>query len=103
MTAQDWAAGLSPVAEGQAGYFTRQQAAAGLAVNSWRRPSSRPWRADILWHGVHGFRAHSQRFTVVAQIDIAESDPSDSTIYDHWGQLGEQVILQREWDSRASH
>ncbi len=28
MTAQDWAARLYPVAEGQAGYFTRQQAAA---------------------------------------------------------------------------
>ncbi len=59
-------------------------------------------RADISWYGAHGFRTHQQRFTVLAQIDIMESDPTDSTIYGNWGHLGEQVILQREWDAGAS-
>lgn len=58
-------------------------------------------RADVSWYGAHGFRTHQQRFTVVARIDITESDPTDSTIYGNWGHLGEQVILQREWDSET--
>ncbi len=55
--------------------------------------------AEICWYSAPGFKAHKQRFTVVAQIHITESDPSDSTTYENWGYLGEQVVLQREWDS----
>lgn len=56
-------------------------------------------QADVSWYDAHGFRAHRQRFTVLAHIDITESDPTDGVSWKGWSQLGEQVVLQREWDS----
>jgi hypothetical protein len=57
--------------------------------------------AEICWYDALGFKAHKQRFSVVARIEVDESDPTDGASYGGWGQLGEQVILQREWDAQA--
>lgn len=57
---------------------------------------------EICWCMAHGFKAHKQRFTVVARIKVDEPGPTGAVSYCGWGQLGEQVILQREWDSMSS-
>jgi hypothetical protein len=36
------------------------------------------------------------RLEIVGQVEILDSDPTDSTIYRRWTGIGEQAIRQRE-------
>ncbi|MBK8207327.1 MAG: hypothetical protein IPK87_11155 [Planctomycetes bacterium] len=59
-------------------------------------------RADCAWYGTVGFRAMKDRIEVVGQLQLLKSDPYGSDTYSGWARLGEQVLLQREWDARGA-
>lgn len=56
----------------------------------------------LAWYHYTGFRAAKDRLGVVGQIEIFESDPLDSGMYCGWAGIGEQVVLQHEWDANAT-
>lgn len=42
---------------------------------------------DLAWYHYMGFRAVKNRLEVVGQVEILESDPSDSNVYRHWSRI----------------
>jgi hypothetical protein len=46
--------------------------------------------ADIAWYYHIGFRAVKARLAVVGEIDILDSDPTDSNVYRRWTGIGER-------------
>jgi hypothetical protein len=57
---------------------------------------------DLAWYFPVGFRAAKKCLEVIGQVELLESDPGDSKSYCGWSHIGQQVILQREWDRKAS-
>jgi hypothetical protein len=53
---------------------------------------------DLGWYLSGGFRTIKNSIEVVGHIDILESDTTECSCYCYWGHLGEQVVLQHEWD-----
>ena len=56
-------------------------------------------KIDVAWYHYMGFLAVKSRLEIVGQVEILNSDPTDSTIYRRWTGIGDQVIQQREWDA----
>ncbi len=54
------------------------------------------------WYQYVGFRSTKDRLEIVGQVEILESDPKDSDSYCPWSDIGEQVVMQREWDANRS-
>jgi hypothetical protein len=57
---------------------------------------------DVAWYSHVGFRAAKKRLEIIGRVDVLESDPKDSNSYCGWASIGEQVILQREWDAKVT-
>jgi hypothetical protein len=58
---------------------------------------------DVAWYMHVGFRKMKPRLEVICSIDLLASDPEsrkEGIAYAGWEHLGEQIILQREWDSK---
>jgi len=53
-------------------------------------------KIDVAWYHYIGFRAVKDRLEIVGQVEILDSDPTDSTIYRRWTGIGEQAINQHE-------
>lgn len=68
----------------------------------WLLRTHHNWKneMDLAWYLPVGFRTAKKRLEVVGQVELLESDPRDSKSYSGWGGIGEQVILQREWDRK---
>jgi hypothetical protein len=54
---------------------------------------------SIWWFYSMGFRKMKPRITVLGNIPIVDTDPKDSSLYGGWHLLGQQVLLQREWEA----
>jgi len=57
---------------------------------------------DLAWYQYVGFRAAKDRIEIVGQVEILDSDPKDSNNYCGWASIGEQVIIQRDWDANRT-
>ena len=55
-------------------------------------------RAHIAWYYPLGFRKMKQRISVLANVPLLDSDPSDSSTSCGWHSLGQQVLLLRKWE-----
>jgi hypothetical protein len=68
----------------------------------WLRVSHHDWNGepDISWYLPVGFLKVKKRLEVVGSIRLRRRDPKESISYSSWLELGEQVVRQREWDSR---
>jgi hypothetical protein len=64
-----------------------------LSHGNWNK------QLDLAWYMHIGFRNMKPRLEVVGRVDIRRSDPKPSKAYSRWENLGEQIILQREFDS----
>ena len=53
-------------------------------------------KIDVAWYHYIGFRAVKDRLEIVGQVEILDSDPTDSAIYRRWTGIGEQAINQHE-------
>ena len=49
---------------------------------------------DLAWYYHTGFRAVKARLAIVGEIDILESDPTDSNVYRRWTGIGERGLQQ---------
>jgi hypothetical protein len=78
---------LSPVAPDSAVFEQRQ----------WLYLRHGNWNGapDLVWYGVHGFRAERKRFSVVGQTKLRAGDPASSNSFTSWKQLGVQILLCR--------
>ena len=70
----------------------------------WLRMTHHDWNGDfdISWYLAVGFREGKKRLEVVGTIRLRRPDPKESLIYTSWDELGEQVVRQREWNSRQT-
>lgn len=59
-------------------------------------------RVDLGWYLPVAFRAAKDRIEVIGSVDLLDSDPNESNRYIPWAALGEQIIMQREWDARST-
>jgi hypothetical protein len=71
---------------------------------NWLHRTHHNWnnRIDLAWYMHVGFRKMKPRIEVVCRIDLLEADPKnrmEGIAYASWEHLGEQIVLQREWDS----
>jgi hypothetical protein len=57
---------------------------------------------DLAWYLYVGFRVAKDRLEIVGRIELLDSDPKDSNTSSGWGGIGEQVIMQREWDAQRN-
>lgn len=55
---------------------------------------------DIAWYLPPGYRTAKPAIEVVGQVEILPSDPKASDSYRRWSGIGEQAVLQREWDAQ---
>jgi hypothetical protein len=69
---------------------------------------------DLAWYSHFGFRKTKPRLEVIGRVgileservEILESDPKsckEGIPHDTWDHLGQQIILQREWDKTANN
>jgi len=56
-------------------------------------------KVDLAWYVPSRFRAVKDRLEIVCRVEILKTDPRESNSYSGWGGIGEQVIMQREWDA----
>lgn len=70
----------------------------------WLRPTHHNWKGklQLSWYPPIGFRAMKDRLAVVGNIPLLPSDPRESRTCSGWHLIGRQVLLQHEWDSKAS-
>lgn len=64
-----------------------------LNHHSWRN------KKDVCWYVSTGFKKMKPRLEVITNIPILPSDPASSRSYGGWNFLGQQILLQRQWDS----
>ncbi len=86
-------------------YLSLEKPTIGVFVErKWLVRTHHEWQRqiDLAWYLHPGFRSAKNRLEVVGQVEILKSDPTDSNSYCGWHSIGEQVIMQREWDSKAS-
>jgi hypothetical protein len=69
----------------------------------WLRLTHHKWDGsyDINWYHTLGFRKVRSRILVVGKIPLRLMDPRQAKTYSGWQNLGEQMILQREWDLKS--
>lgn len=70
-------------------------------ARNWLICTHHHWQnhVELAWYLPVGFRKAKDRIEVVGQIQILASDPNDSNFYNGWGKVGEEVVLQRQWDA----
>ena len=59
-------------------------------------------RFHIAWYYPLGLGKVKQRISVLANISLLDSDPSNSLTYCGWHSLGQQVLLQRKWETEQN-
>jgi hypothetical protein len=55
-------------------------------------PHSSENKIDVAWYHYMGFRSVKDRLEIVAQVEILDSDPTESDIHRRWTGIGEQAI-----------
>jgi hypothetical protein len=61
---------------------------------------NRDQRMDIAWYLPPGYRKAKPTIEVVGRVELLPSDPKASDSYRRWTGIGEQAVLQREWDAQ---
>lgn len=51
---------------------------------------------DVAWYHYIGFRTVKHRLDIVGQVEIYDSDPTDSAFYRRWTGIGEQAVQQHQ-------
>lgn len=77
---------------------------ADFEKREWLTLTHHSWKSEqeIAWYVAVGHRKFKDMFKVVGKTVIRRSDPQDARFYQGWGGLGEQVVIQREWDKERS-
>jgi hypothetical protein len=65
-----------------------------LTHHDWDR------RRDIAWYLPPGYRTAKPTIEVVGRVEILPSDPNASDSYRRWTGIGEQAVLQRQWEAQ---
>jgi hypothetical protein len=70
----------------------------------WLRLTHHNWkdRLNVSWYHSVGFRKMKPRIAVIGNIPIVATDPKDSSTFSGWHLLGQQVLLQREWEAEQN-
>lgn len=73
-------------------------------ARKWLKLTHHSWqgRTDCAWYLPVRFREFKDRIEVIGQVQILKSDPYGSNITGGWHHLGEQVLIQREWDAKGA-
>jgi hypothetical protein len=74
-------------------------------VRKWLILNHHSWnkKMEVGWHMHVGFQKAKHRLEVVGTVQVLDSDPKPATEgvkFTGWSDLGEQVILQHEWDEK---
>lgn len=69
----------------------------------WLVRTHHAWKneIDLAWYLPVGFRAMKDRIKIVGEVEILDTDPSDSNSYCGWAGIGAEVVIQREWDAKG--
>ena len=71
----------------------------------WLYRSHHDWNndLDVAWYTHVGYRKMKPRLKLIGSVELLKSDPKprmEGIGYCAWQRLGEQVVLQRDWDSK---
>jgi hypothetical protein len=88
----DWVGDAPPKAKTFRTVFGRRK---------WLRLTHHNWSGslDVSWYTATRFRSFKDRVAVVDKTEITKKDPLSATSHSPWVRLGQQVLLQREWDA----